>query len=349
MSTVAMSTVAVSSTAVGSTTATSTAASGSASPAAPVTDDAGRGTVVVRSRRLVADGVVELQLARPDGDRLPDWAPGAHIDVVLPDGRTRQYSLCGNRWDAAVYTIAVQREPAGRGGSAALHEVREGDLLGFGGPRNSFRLAPATDHLFVAGGIGITPLLPMIRQAEMLDLPWRLLYLGRGRERLAYLDELAAYGERVTVHCADALGRADLDLWRPETPATRVYACGPERLLDAIERWGAVPGGHPPKVERFSAPIRETGPSTRFQVVAARSGVTTTVEPSESIVDALARQGVGILTSCAQGVCGTCETDVLEGVPDHRDSLLDDRERSENACLFPCVSRSLGDRLVLDI
>lgn len=311
---------------------------------------AGRGAVVVEDRRAVAAGVVELTLARPDGSRLPDWAPGAHIDLVLPDGRMRQYSLCGDRWDAHRYRIAVQREPDGRGGSAAVHDtVRVGDVLGFGGPRNTFRLAPAAGYLFVAGGIGITPLLPMVRQAELLDIPWRLRYLGRSRDRMAFLDELAPFGDRVTVHCADELGRADLDAWRPADPAVRVYACGPTRLLDAVGAWGALTGGHPPRLERFSGVDPVGAVANRFDAVAARSGVRVTVEPDESLAAALARSGVRVVTSCAQGVCGTCETDVLEGEPDHRDSLLDDDERRSARCIFPCVSRSRGELLVLDL
>ncbi|MGC5222355.1 PDR/VanB family oxidoreductase [Micromonospora sp. DT81.3] len=321
-------------------------------PAAPpVAAPAARRTLVVVGRRTVAEGVVELALARPDGSRLPDWAPGAHIDVVLPDGRTRQYSLCGDRWDAATYRIAVQRELDGRGGSAFLHDhAAEGFALGFGGPRNNFRLAPAADHLFIAGGIGITPLLPMIRQAELLDLPWRLLYLGRSRARLAYLDELASHGERVTVHCADEIGRADLEAWRPTDSRVRVYACGPTRLLDAVQAWPAPPGGFPAKVERFTAASTDGSHVARaFEVVAARSRSTVTVAPDETVVAALARAGVDVITSCAQGVCGTCETEVLDGRPDHRDSLLDDAERAASLCMFPCVSRSLGPRLVLDV
>lgn len=309
-----------------------------------------RGTVVVVGRRRIAEDVVELTLARPDGSRLPDWAPGAHIDVILPDGAVRQYSLCGDRWEAATYRIAVQREPAGRGGSATLHDaVGPGDVLGFGGPRNNFRLAPAADLLLVAGGIGITPILPMIRQAEMLDIPWRLLYLGRSRARLAYLDELAAYGDRVTVHCGDERGRADLLAWRPRAAATRVYACGPARLLDAVEAWGAVPGGHGPRLERFSGIVTAGAAASRFEVVAARSGVTAEVAAHESVAEALTRAGVRVVTSCGQGVCGTCETDVLDGTPDHRDALLDDEERRAGRCMFPCVSRSSSARLVLDL
>jgi ferredoxin-NADP reductase len=319
----------------------------SAQSARPVVD---RGVVVVTRRRRVAEGVVELTLGRPDGTRLPDWAPGAHVDLVLGDGTVRQYSLCGDRWDASTYTVAVQREEDGRGGSRAIHDtVAVGDTLGLGGPRNTFRLAPAKDHLFVAGGIGITPLLPMIRQARLLDLPWRLLYLGRTRSRLAYLEDLTAYGDRVTVRCSDEGERVALDDWRPVDPAVRVYACGPERLLRAVEAWGSVAGGFPPRVERFSADTSHTRPARSFEVVAARSGVTTRVDRAESVVAALRRAGVGVLTSCGQGVCGTCETGVLDGIPDHRDSLLEDSERAVNDLMFPCVSRCAGERLVLDI
>lgn len=309
------------------------------------------GTIVVTGRRGVSEGVVEFTLARHDNSRLPDWAPGAHIDVILPDGRVRQYSLCGDRWDATCYRIAVQRETSGRGGSAFLVDnVSIGDELGFGGPRNNFRLAPSSDYLFVAGGIGITPLLAMMRQAVMLDVSWRLLYLGRSRDRLAYLDELEPYEDRVDIHCADELGRARLDEWQPRTRETRVFACGPARLLDAVQAWGSREGGHAPKVERFALDPRESDrPSTTFTVKAARSGVAARVMPQESIVTALRRQGVDVLTSCAQGVCGTCQVDVLSGRPDHRDSILDDSERADAGCLYPCVSRSLERLLVLDV
>ncbi len=196
-------------------------------------------TLVVTGRREVARDVVELTLARPNGERLPDWAPGAHVDVVLPDGTTRQYSLLGDRWDAHSFTIAVLRERDGRGGSEYLHtRVGIGDAVGFGGPRNNFRLSPGAEYLFVAGGIGITPLIPMIRQAEMLETPWHLLYLGRSRERLAYREELAAYGDRVTIHTADERGRAVLDDWMPAADsAPLIYACGPERMLNAVDAW----------------------------------------------------------------------------------------------------------------
>ncbi|WP_417510091.1 PDR/VanB family oxidoreductase [Microbacterium sp.] len=316
----------------------------------PTPRDTSSGRLVVAHLREISASVVEFNLRALDGTRLPDWSPGAHIDVILDDGTTRQYSLCGDRWDAYTYRIAVQREPGGSGGSIALHDtVREGDVLRFGGPRNNFRLAPSGRYLFVAGGIGITPLLPMIHQAELLGADWRLLYLGRSRATLAYADELAAFTDRVTIHCADELGRADLDAWRPIDSAERLYACGPTRLLDDVEAWGAPEGGHPAKVERFTASANSSSPATAFDVVAARSGRSTTVAVEESVVSALRRIGVDVLTSCGQGVCGTCETGVIAGRADHRDSLLNDAERSSSECLFPCVSRSLDAQLVLDI
>lgn len=312
-------------------------------------DTEARGRLRVVAKRPLARDIVAVTLARPDGTRLPNWAPGAHIDIELPDGRRRQYSLCGDRWDAHTYRIAVQREPDGRGGSRYIHdELAEGDLVGFGGPRNNFRLAPAAAYLFVAGGIGITPILPMIAQAELLGVPWRLLYLVRSRDRVVDLG-LGAGDPRVTIHCADEVGRADLDAWAPADPGVRVWACGPERLLAAVEAWNPPPGGHRARIERFTARGDDGRPSTAFEVVAARSGVTTRVRADESIVQALGRAGVGIITSCAQGVCGTCETDVVAGEPDHRDALLDDAERAAGRLMFPCVSRCRGERLVLDV
>jgi len=310
-----------------------------------------RDLAVISARRIVSDDVVEFTLRRPDGSRLPDWTPGAHIDLTPQDGTTRQYSLCGDRWDTQTYRIAVQREADGAGGSILMHDtIHEGSVVRFGGPRNNFRLAPAATYLFIAGGIGITPILPMITQADLLDADWRLLYLGRTRTTLAYESELALHGDRVTVHCADEAGRAELESWRPSDPDVRIYACGPARLLDTVEAWGALPGGLAPRIERFAAPAASDPlPAVAFEVIARRSGTSTTVAPDETLVTALHRIGVEVLTSCGQGVCGTCETDVLDGRPQHRDSLLDDIERAAGSCMFPCVSRSLDKRLVLDL
>lgn len=307
--------------------------------------------LVVTDKELVADGLVALTLRRADGGRLPDWTPGAHLDLVLEDGTTRQYSLCGDPWGTTEYRIAVRRELLGRGGSAHIHDVlKVGDRVGVGGPRNHFTLVPSPRYSFIAGGVGITPIIPMIRQAEQMGVVWRMLYLCRSRVATGFLQELEAYGDRVTVHAADESGRADLAAWIGEERAdTKLYACGPTGMLDAIETICADwrPGWV--RMERFVAELALPARSEPFEVNLARSGVTVTVTPNESIASAIRSAGVGVLTSCGAGLCGTCETPVLAGKPDHRDSVLDEAERRSGTCIMPCVSRSLGDRLVLDV
>src|SRR5215211_8643441 len=177
--------------------------------APPVSADVA--TLRVTAKEIQADGVVTLELPAPSGGRLRDWTPGSHIDLTLPNGLTRQYSLCGDRWDPTTYRVGVLREPEGRGGSAFVHDaLAVGDLVGVGGPRNNFPLVPSEQYLFVAGGIGITPLLPMVRQADLLGADWRLLYGGRRRASMAFLDELAGYGDRVQVVPQDEFGLLDL-------------------------------------------------------------------------------------------------------------------------------------------
>lgn len=307
----------------------------------------------VRAKDPVADGVVSLTLDHPDGLRLPDWTPGAHIDLVLPDGTARQYSLCGDRWDPYSYRVAVLREPAGRGGSAYVHDrLRPGDRVGVGGAHNHFPLVPADRYLFVAGGIGITPLLPMIRQAELVGADWQLLYGGRTRASMAFRTDLTqAYGERVRVRPQDEYGLLDLAAWlSTPAPATKVYCCGPAPLLTAVQEACAHWPGHSLRTERFtaadrSAPVRRTP----FEVELRRTGRTVTVTPDVSVLHAARRAGAEVLSSCEQGTCGTCLVPVLGGTPDHRDAVLADHERAAGDCMLPCVSRSHSDRLVLDL
>jgi ferredoxin-NADP reductase len=303
----------------------------------------------VAAKAPVADGVVALTLAHPGGRRLPDWTPGAHLDLILPGGLTRQYSLCGDRWDPHTYRIGVLREPDGRGGSAYVHDtLAEGDTVAIGGPRNNFPLAPSERYLFIAGGIGITPLLPMIYQAELLGADWRLLYGGRTRASMAFLDELARYGSRVELVPQDERGLLDLPAELP--PDTKVYCCGPAGLLDAMERRAAGWPAGMLRTERFVA--KDLGAPARgepFEVELRRTGRTLTVTRGQSVLQAINDAGVNVLSSCRQGLCGTCETTVLAGEVDHRDALLDDAERAAGDCMFVCVSRARSDRLVLDL
>ncbi|WP_327722376.1 PDR/VanB family oxidoreductase [Streptomyces sp. NBC_00490] len=310
-------------------------------------------TLEISAKETVAEGVVALTLAHPAGARLPDWTPGSHIEVVLPGGTMRHYSLCGNRWDAYTYRIAVLREPKGRGGSAFVHDtLRPGDRIGVGGPRNHFPLAPSERYLFIAGGVGITPLLSMVQQAELLGAEWQLLYGGRTRASMAFHEELtAAHGERVHIAPQDEVGLLDLASWLGTPPPdTKVYCCGPAPLLAAVEAACAHWPPYTLRTERFTAaeqraPVRDLP----FDVELRRTGRTVTVTPDVSVLDAVRGAGANVLSSCEQGTCGTCLTPVLDGRPDHRDSILAEYERAANTCMFPCVSRSCDDRLVLDL
>jgi ferredoxin-NADP reductase len=311
-------------------------------------------TLRVEQMTWESDTVVSLRLAHPDGRALPPWEPGAHVDVRLPGGLERQYSLCGRTDDASRYRIAVLREEAGRGGSAYVHDVlRVGDLVSVRGPRNNFAFAPAPRVLFIAGGVGITPLLPMITSAEKAGTDWRLLYGGRRRGSMAFLGELATYGDRVTVAPQDEVGLLDLDRWLAEPiDGLRVYCCGPEPMLAAVEsRCAGWPDGAL-QVERFAArpgALAHPGVDGAFTVRCARSGIEVKVRADESILETLRGAGLDLPSSCEEGVCGTCESRVLEGAVDHRDSILSPSERAANDTMMICVSRARDDLLVLDL
>ncbi|CAM5341027.1 PDR/VanB family oxidoreductase [Streptomyces griseorubiginosus] len=310
--------------------------------------DAYEAELVVERRESAADGVLALTLRHPLGEPLPAWEPGAHIDVLLGPGLERQYSLCGDPADRARWRIAVLREPVGRGGSAHVHEqVNQGDKVRVRGPRNHFALRPAPRYLFIAGGIGITPILPMLAAAEAEGAQWSLLYGGRTRNSMAFTEELSRYDDRVTVAPQDETGLLDLPSVLDGVPeGTLVYCCGPGPLLDAVEQ--RCPAGllH---VERFAPKEQEEGENTEFEVELAQTGTTVTVPADVSVLDAVRASGVEVLFSCTEGTCGTCETDVLEGTPDHRDSVLTDEEREAGETMMICVSRCRGKRLVLDL
>ena len=312
-----------------------------------------RSDLVVTAREAKAEGVVALTLADPAGGQLLAWTPGAHIDLLLGD-TVRQYSLCGSPGDQHAWRIAVLLDSGGRGGSRKVHEtLRPGDQVSVRGPRNHFPLHAAPRYVFIAGGIGITPILPMIAMATEAGADWRLYYGGRGRASMAFTDELEQYGERVTIWPQDERGLLPLaEVLADPADGALVYCCGPEGLLAAAEQHCAAwpPGAL--HLERFTArpqPEPAAGEEAPFEVVCQRSGLTVTVPPGTSIIDALDAQGVSVLSSCLEGVCGTCETQVLDGVPDHRDSLLSADEREANEYMMICVSRSKSERLVLDL
>ncbi len=308
--------------------------------------------VQVESKQEVAEGVVALTLRQIADEPLPRWSPGAHVDLILDGVPTRQYSLCGDAANHHVWRLGVLRDPAGGGGSRYVHDqLRAGDTIRVRGPRNNFELADSPRYQFIAGGIGITPILPMIAAAEAASSDWQLLYGGRQRASMAFLGELARYGDRVTVAPQDETGLLDLDslLGTPQ-PGTLVYCCGPEPLLAAVEERCHAWPSRSLHVERFSArPLTAPVRAEAFEVKLAQSELTLTIPPDRSILDVVEEAGVGVLSSCAEGTCGTCETAVLSGLPDHRDSVLTEEERRVSDCMMICVSRSCAARLVLDL
>jgi ferredoxin-NADP reductase len=325
---------------------------------------------VVTSATQVALDVVLLELRAVDGSSLPAWQPGAHLDVVVQPGVERQYSLCGDPDDLARYQVAVLREPDGRGGSEHLHtHVAAGTPLRIRGPLNHFALVPPTPasrYAFVAGGIGITPLLPMMRAVEAAGASWTLDYAGRSLERMPFVDELVReYGDRVRVHVpgepgsrfdvtslsAEVLSAEVLSAGGGDVPVS-VYCCGPARMLAAVEEEAAAsawPAGtlH---LERFEArevtePVRQEA----FEVELEISGMTLSVPPDRSILEVVEDAGVLVLSSCREGTCGTCETPVISGEVDHRDSVLTPDEQASNELMMICVSRAACPRLVLEL
>ncbi|MFD9432797.1 PDR/VanB family oxidoreductase [Streptomyces sp. NPDC060002] len=292
--------------------------------------------LLVTARRTVADGVVELRL---EGGELPRWEPGAHLDLVLPSGLVRQYSLCGDPEDTSSYTVATRLVTDGRGGSREVHEqLREGMEVEVRGPRNRFPLVEAPSYVFVAGGIGITPILPMLR-ALAEGAEWRLLYAGRTRASMPFLEEVEKLGGQDRVTVVD--GRPGLDALLTDLPeGTAVYCCGPQGLMAAVEE--RVPHV---RLERFTARTdRDGGP---FEVELRRTGRVVAVAADSTVLAAVRAELPDTLYSCEQGFCGTCRQRVLAGEVEHRDELLTDAERDDSMLI--CVSRSRGERLVLDM
>ncbi|KAA1416948.1 oxidoreductase [Nocardioides humilatus] len=302
--------------------------------------------VVVAEITPVADDVVSLTLRCPGGGELTAWQPGSHLDVVLPSGRQRQYSLCGDPSDRRSYRIAVRRLADGGGGSREIHDDLEvGDVITIRGPRNAFRLAEASAYFFVAGGIGITPILPMVQAAEASGRPWTLVYTGRSRASMPFLDGLATLrGGALDVRPDDECGIPDLDEILADVPRGHaVYVCGPPAMLDTARTRLAAPDFEVHS-ERFSAPPVIGGEA--FDVELRRSGVTIPVAADQSVLAAVRDQVPDLAYSCQQGFCGTCVVKVVDGDVEHRDRALLDSEREDSMLI--CVSRCSGP-LVLDL
>jgi ferredoxin-NADP reductase len=323
----------------------------------------------VQEATFLAEQVIGLTLVDPQGRALPAWTPGSHIDIVLPSGAIRSYSLCGEI-DRAAYRIAVLNEANGRGGSREIHARQlVGALLRASPPRNHFELVDAPHYVFIAGGIGITPLLPMARAVAARGGSWEMHYLGRSRARMSHLDVLMALaGDRLRVVARDERERTAMrDILAAAPPRSAVYCCGPEGLLNEVEALcAASASGLDLRVERFGRPtlaapdemppmpatpeaLAPCDPDGPFQVELRRSGVVVDVAAGESILERARKVRTGLSFSCSDGYCGTCETPVIAGVPDHRDTVLTDDEKARNATMMICVGRSRTRRLVLDL
>ena len=313
--------------------------------------------LTVVERRVVAhdQDVVMLTLAGAGGEPLPPWRPGAHLDIHLPSGRVRQYSLCGEPSCRDTYRIAVRRIPDGGGGSVEVHDVVSvGDVVTTNGPRNAFPLtlpgfgSPTQRVRFVAAGIGITPILPMVRHVQRVGIPWSMVYAGRSRDSLPFLDELAEFGDRIDVRTNDVGGIPTAAELLSECPDhTAVYACGPAPMLTAIRAQLAGRDNVELHFERFAAPPVVDGEA--FDVRIASTGTLLQVGAEETLLSALQRADIWPPYSCRQGFCGTCRTRVLDGDVDHRDTLLTDPERAAGMMLI-CVSRGEHDaQLTLDL
>ncbi|MDB5577210.1 MAG: ferredoxin [Bradyrhizobium sp.] len=307
--------------------------------------------LVVEQREVAACDVIRFVLRHPDQAALPSWQPGAHLEIDLPGSLVRHYSLCGDPALQDRYEIAVLDKRDGNGGSRHMtRDIAPGMKLNASAPRMLFPLAPSPRYLFIAGGIGITPIIPMLRAAEAAGAEWKLLYGGRDRQSMAFLDQLQIYGDRVTVAPQDEAGLLDIKHWlATPQPDTLIYCCGPESLLQAVEEHCA----HWPRnvlhVERFAPKPMADTVTTGFEIELRQSGTILQVPEDRSILETIEDAGIPTLSSCGQGTCGTCLTTVLEGTPDHRDSLLEDEDKQAGDKMLICVSRARSKRLVLDL
>lgn len=312
--------------------------------------------VLVQRMTPAAHDILEIELRHPHGAPLPVFAAGAHIDVHLPGGLVRQYSLCSDPVERDRYLLGVQRAPASRGGSASFHDrVKPGDRLRISAPRNLFALTAAPHSVLLAGGIGITPLLSMAAALHRMDASFELHYCAREARRLAFQERLHAvpWAARVRYHI-DETADAPFDpvsILGAAGAGSHLYTCGPAGFMAAVVDAARTSNWNDSRVhlEHFGAPPVQTQANRSFVMRLAVTGISIHVGAEESALQALERSGIDVPFSCEQGVCGTCLTRVIDGRPDHRDSFLNDAERARNDCFTPCCSRSCLRELVLDL
>jgi ferredoxin-NADP reductase len=300
-----------------------------------------QGTFPLVVSRIVPEStdILSIELVHPAGEALPEWEPGAHLDVQLVTRHQRQYSLCGDPADRYSYRIAVLREEFSRGASMYIHTVHAKP------PRNLFPVLPADEYLLLAAGIGITPILPMARELDRRGAAWTMNYAVRDVARLPFRSELEALGDRVTINSPDRAGRLDLEQFLAEPrPGVSVYSCGPTRFIDAVESAMRAWPRESLHLERFEPKPIVARPNEPFTVRAARSNIDVEVPAEWTMLQALDAAGIAPPGSCLRGVCGSCAVRVLDGTPEHRDSLTSDEG---STTMYPCVSRSLTSELIV--
>jgi ferredoxin-NADP reductase len=304
--------------------------------------------LVVRRIATESTDIVSIELVDPTGAMLPEWEPGAHIDVQLVTRQQRQYSLCGDPADRRSYRIAVLREEFSRGASMYIHDyLREGRTVHASEPRNLFPIHPAGEYLLLAAGIGITPLLPMAKALADRGATWSMNYAVRSSSSVPFHAEIAALGHHVTINSRDGAGRLDLaEFLRMPRPGVAVYTCGPARFTDAVVDAMAHWPRNSLHLERFEPKVGVVRPNEPFTIRTARSNKTIEVPPERTALQALNFADLPVPGSCLRGVCGSCAVRVVSGAVEHRDSLTTDED---SPVMYPCVSRALGSELVIDI
>lgn len=311
----------------------------------------------VSAREIAAESVVRFELRHPDGLPLPPFSAGSHIDLRLPNGTVRQYSLCNDPAERSRYEIGILLDPASRGGSRSAHaDIALGDLIAVGAPRNLFPLHPAEHSILFAGGIGVTPLLAMAEQLSRDGASFALHCSNRSAARIPFREriEVSAFADR-THHHLDDTPHSRLDaaavLARPDRRHTHLYVCGPQGFMDHILQTARAAGWADANLhfECFAAPAANVAADNAgFEVRLARRDLVISVAPDQSVAQALAGHGIQVPLSCEQGICGTCLMRVLDGVPDHRDSFLSDAEKAANDRFLPCCSRARSAHLLID-